>query len=96
MTLTRTDGNAALGSGDRYLSGYGLTLAGIWLALSLTEQGRLDEARAILSQIPEPDPPSLVTYALVESRQGKDGGYARRDEGQRKCKEHTYSQFAEP
>ena len=62
------DANAALGSGDRYLSGYGLTLAGIWLALSLTEQGRLEEARAILSQIPEPDPPSLVTYALVESR----------------------------
>ncbi len=54
------DGNAALGSGDRYLSGYGLTLAGIWLALSLTEQGRLEQARAILSQIPEPDPPSLV------------------------------------
>jgi len=42
------DGNAALGSGDQYLSGYGLTLARIWLALSLTEQGRLDEAGAEL------------------------------------------------
>ncbi|TMM02864.1 MAG: hypothetical protein E6G05_08620, partial [Actinobacteria bacterium] len=62
------DANAALGSGDRYLSGYGLTLARIWLALCLTEQGRLEEARDLLSQIPEPDPPSLVTYALVESR----------------------------
>ena len=62
------DGNAALGSGDQYLSGYGRTLARIWLALSLTEQGRLDEAGAELSQVPEPDPPSVMIYALIDSR----------------------------
>jgi DNA-binding CsgD family transcriptional regulator len=62
------DGAAALGSGDQYLSGYGLTLARIWLALALTEQGRLDEAEAELSQVPEPDPPSVMIYALIDSR----------------------------
>ena len=62
------DAHAALGSGDQYPSGYGLTLAGIWLALALTEQGRLDDARTVLNRVPEPDPPSLLTYALIESR----------------------------
>ena len=62
------DAHAALESGDQYLSGYGLTLAGIWLGLALTEQGRLDDARTVLDRVPEPDPPSLLTYALIESR----------------------------
>jgi DNA-binding CsgD family transcriptional regulator len=62
------DGNAALGSGDQYLSGYGLTLARIWLAVCLTEQGRLDAASAQLSQVPEPDPPSVMIYALIDAR----------------------------
>jgi len=62
------DARAALDSGDQYLSGYGLTLARIWLAGSLTHQGRLDEAGTVLRQIPEPDPPSLLTYALIDSR----------------------------
>ena len=62
------DGNAALESGDQYLSGYGLTLARIWLAVCLTEQGRLEDARAQLSQVPEPDPPSMIIYALTDSR----------------------------
>jgi DNA-binding CsgD family transcriptional regulator len=62
------DAYAALGSGDQYVSGYGLTLAGIWLGLALTEQGRLDDARTTLNCVPEPDPPSLLTYALIESR----------------------------
>ncbi len=56
------DGHAGLDSGDQYLSGYGLTLARIWLALSLTAQGRLDEARTELGQVPEPDPPSMLTW----------------------------------
>ena len=45
-----------------------MTLAGIWLGLALTEQGRLDDARTVLNRVPEPDPPSLLTYALIESR----------------------------
>jgi len=62
------DARAALESGDQYHTGYGLTLARIWLALALTEQGRLDEAQTVLNQVPDPDPPSLLTYALVDSR----------------------------
>jgi ATP/maltotriose-dependent transcriptional regulator MalT len=62
------DAHAGLDSGDQYLSGYGLRLARMWLAGSLTDQGRLDEARTELSQVPEPDPPSVVTYALIEMR----------------------------
>jgi DNA-binding CsgD family transcriptional regulator len=62
------DGNAALGSGDQYLAGYGLTLARIWLAVCLTEQGSLDAASAQLSQVPEPDPPSVTIYALIDAR----------------------------
>lgn len=62
------DGRAALESGDQYLAGYGQRLARTWLALALTEQGRLDEAHAELSQVPEPDPPSMQIYALIESR----------------------------
>jgi DNA-binding CsgD family transcriptional regulator len=62
------DAHAGLHSGDQYLSGYGLRLARMWLAGSLTDQGRLDEARTELSQVPEPDPPSVVTYALIEMR----------------------------
>jgi DNA-binding CsgD family transcriptional regulator len=62
------DAHAALGSGDQYPSGYGLTLAGIWLSLALTEQGRLEDAGTVLNRVPEPDPPSLLTYALIESR----------------------------
>jgi DNA-binding CsgD family transcriptional regulator len=62
------DGRAGLDSGDRYVSGYGLRLARIWLALSLTEQGRFDEARTELGQVPEPDPPSMLTVALIDSR----------------------------
>jgi DNA-binding CsgD family transcriptional regulator len=62
------DANAALESGDQYLSGYGLTLARIWLAVCLTEQGRLEDARAELSLVAEPDPPSMIIYALTDSR----------------------------
>jgi DNA-binding CsgD family transcriptional regulator len=63
------DGNAALASGDQYLSsGYGLTVARIWLAVCLTEQGRLDDARAQLSLVPEPDPPTMIIYALTDAR----------------------------
>jgi DNA-binding CsgD family transcriptional regulator len=62
------DAHAGLESGDQHLSGYGLTLSRLWLALSLTEQGRLDEAGEVLRHIPDPDPPSLVTYAVVEAR----------------------------
>ena len=68
LVEAEADARAALESGDQYLSGYGLTLARTWLALSLTDQGRLDEARAELSQIPEPDPPSMMIYALIDSR----------------------------
>lgn len=62
------DARAALESGDQYLSGYGQPLARLWLALALTEQGRLDEARAELNQVPETDQPSMQTYVLTDSR----------------------------
>ena len=62
------DARAALDSGDRYLSGYGIQIVRAWLAECLTEQGRLDDARAELSQVPEPDPPSMLIYALIDSR----------------------------
>jgi DNA-binding CsgD family transcriptional regulator len=62
------DARAALDAGDRYLSGYGVQVTRGWLAESLTEQGRLDEARAELSQIPEPNQPSMLIYALIDSR----------------------------
>ena len=55
------DARAALESGDQYLSGYGQNMARIWLADSLTEQGRLKEARNVLSEVREAGPPSLVT-----------------------------------
>jgi hypothetical protein len=43
-------------------------MAGMWLAGSLTEQGRLDEAHSVLSQVPEPDPPNVLTYGLIDVR----------------------------
>jgi DNA-binding CsgD family transcriptional regulator len=62
------DADTARESGDQYLSGYGPTLAGMWLAGSLTEQGRLDEARALLTQVPQPDPPNVLSYGLIDVR----------------------------
>ena len=68
LVEAEADARAGLDSDDQYLSGYGLRLARMWLAGSLTVQGRFDEARTELSQVPEPDPPSVVSYALVEMR----------------------------
>ena len=56
------DGRAGLDSGDRYVSGYGLKVRGIWLALSLTEQGRFDEARTELGQVPNPTRPACSPW----------------------------------
>lgn len=68
LVEAEADARAGLESDDQYLSGYGLKLARMWLAGSLTAQGRLEEARTELSQVPEPDPPSVVSYALIEMR----------------------------
>jgi hypothetical protein len=62
------DARAGIESGDQYLSGYGLSLARMWMAICLTEQGRLDEAREELAQVSRPDPPSVVSYALIDAR----------------------------
>jgi ATP/maltotriose-dependent transcriptional regulator MalT len=62
------DARAGIESGDHYLSGYGLSLTRMWMANCLTEQGRLDEAREELARVSRPDPPSVVSYALIESR----------------------------
>lgn len=62
------DARAALESGNQYLAGPGTTSGIVWLAGSLTDQGRLDEALDLHRKVPEPDPPSAITLTLLEGR----------------------------
>jgi len=70
LAEAEADADAALDSVDHLPYEPGIAIARVWLAGSLTAQGRLAEASSALSVIPDDDPPNLITYLVVATRAG--------------------------
>jgi DNA-binding CsgD family transcriptional regulator len=68
LVEAEADAGAALASAEYLSYDPGTAIARVWLAGSLTAQGRLAEASSALAGIPGEGPPNLITYLVIATR----------------------------
>lgn len=68
LVEAEADARATLDSIDLRPDDPGVAVARVWLAGSLTAQGRFADASSTLAAIPEDGPPNLITYLVLATR----------------------------